>query len=40
MPGLIAILGGNATGIDAVQEEAEQREKYPLLFHPEEHVEM
>lgn len=40
MPGLVAILGGNSTGVDAAKEEAEQRAKYPLLFHPEEKVEM
>ena len=40
MPGLLAVLGGNAVGIDPNEAEREQREKYPLLLHPEEHIEM
>jgi len=38
--GLIDALGGNSAGIDASEAEADQRQKYPLLLHKDECVEM
>jgi hypothetical protein len=37
---LLAFIGDNAFQVDAAQAEAAAREKYPLLFHPNETVEM